>query len=192
MNIMPNKICTPKHLKKYIVDQNYESYSSMDHACWKFILKISVSFFTKYADNIYINGLKDTGILLNKIPRITTINNKLRKLGWQAVCVRGFLPPQIFMEFQSLKILPIAADMRTYEHLTYTPAPDIVHEAAGHAPIIANKDYSDYLIQYGEIASKAIISNEDINLYHAIRKLSDIKENISASKNDINKYEKKT
>ena len=72
------------------------------------------------------------------------------------------------MEFQSLKILPIAADMRSHEHLTYTPSPDIVHEAAGHAPIIANKDYANYLISYGEIASKAIMSKEDMNLYYAI------------------------
>ena len=44
----------------------------------------------------------------------------------------------------------------------YTPAPDIVHEAAGHAPILADKDYRDYLCSYAEVASKAIFSNEDI------------------------------
>jgi len=57
---------------------------------------------------------------------------------------------------QSRGILAIAADMRTLEHLTYTPAPDIVHEAAGHAPILADSDYAAYLHHYGEISSKAI------------------------------------
>ena len=126
-------------------------------------MKISINFFTKYADEIYNQGLSDTGITKNKIPKIKSINRKLNKFGWRAVCVRGFIPPQIFMEFQSLKILPIAADMRTHKHLTYTPSPDIVHEAAGHAPIIANKEYSKYLIDYGEVASNAIISNEDMD-----------------------------
>ena len=152
-------------------------------------MKISVEFFSKHADNIYNEGLKRTGITKDKIPRIKSVNKKLNKLGWKAVCVRGFIPPQIFMEFQSLKILPIAADMRTHEHLTYTPAPDIVHEAAGHAPIIANKEYSKYLVDYGQVASKAIISSEDMNLYYAIRNLSDVKENINASKNKIKKFE---
>lgn len=44
-----------------------------------------------------------------------------------------------------MSILPIARDMRSVEHIGYTPAPDIVHEAAGHAPIIADKDYRFFL-----------------------------------------------
>ena len=62
----------------------------------------------------------------------------------------GFLPPTIFMQFQSYGILPIASDMRDVSHMTYTPAPDIVHEAAGHSPIIVDQSYSDYLNQYGK------------------------------------------
>ena len=184
-----NKVYIPNHLKKYVVNQNYESYTNIDHACWRFILKISIDFFSEHAHSSYKEGLKKTGITINKIPRIDRINQKLKKLGWRAICVRGFIPPNAFMEFQSLKILPIAADMRSHKHLTYTPSPDIVHEAAGHAPIIANKDYSDYLTYYGEIANKAIISNEDMNLYYAIRDLSDIKENINATSKDIKKCE---
>ena len=179
----------PKHLKKYTVNQDYSSYTDIDQSTWKFIMKISTNFFNKNAHRTYLKGLEKTGITINKIPKINSINNKLKKFGWQAVCVRGFIPPQAFMEFQSLKILPIAADMRSHNHLTYTPSPDIVHEAAGHAPIIANRDYSRYLISYGEIASKAIISSEDMQLYYAIRNLSDIKEKPSATKKEIKKCE---
>ena len=187
MKLIKKKI--PNHLKNYIVTQNYKNYSYIDHACWRYIMKISEKFFAKHADPIYLRGLKQTGITLDKIPNINSINKKLNKFGWKAVCVRGFIPPQIFMEFQSKQILPIAADMRTHKHLTYTPAPDIVHEAAGHAPIIANKEYSDYLKAYGEVATKAIMSSEDMNLYYAIRDLSNIKEDLSATKYKIKKYE---
>ena len=179
----------PKHLKKYIVPQDYSLYTYIDHSTWKFIMKISKKFFSKNAHRMYLKGLDSTGITIDKIPKIDTINKKLKKFGWQAVCVRGFIPPNAFMEFQSLKILPIAADMRSHKHLTYTPSPDIVHEAAGHAPIIANQDYSRYLISYGEIASKAIMSSEDMNLYYAIRNLSDIKEKPNATKKEIRQYE---
>ena len=140
------------HLKKYIVEQNYNDYTAIDQACWKFIMKISISFFKKNADSSYLKGLKKTGVTIDKIPKIKEINKALIKIGWQAVCVRGFIPPHAFMEFQSLRIMPIAADMRSHKNLTYTPSPDIVHEAAGHLPIIVNKDYSNYLSKYGEIA----------------------------------------
>ena len=181
----------PRHLKKYIVEQNYKDYSYIDQACWRFIMKISIDFFKKNADEIYTGGLNKTGITLNKIPHIKSIDKKLSNFGWRAVCVRGFIPPNAFMEFQSLKILPIAADMRNHKHITYTPSPDIVHEAAGHAPIIANPDYAQYLINYGEIAAKAIMSSEDLDIYYAIRELSDIKENINAISKEIKKADKK-
>ena len=96
----------PRHLKKYIVEQNYKDYSYIDQACWRFIMKISLSFFKENADGIYSDGLNKTGITLNKIPYIKSIDKKLSNFGWRAVCVRGFIPPNAFMEFQSLKILP--------------------------------------------------------------------------------------
>ena len=175
----------PKHLKQYIVDQEYERYTIIDHRVWKFIMNISIPFFKKHAHYSYYDGLNKTGITLDKIPSIEIMNEKMSIIGWGAVPVRGFIPPWAFMEFQALGILPIACDMRSRQHLTYTPAPDIVHESAGHSPIIINEEYSNYLKLYGKIASKAVFSKEDENIYFAIRKLSDIKEDKNASKKDI-------
>ena len=104
------------------------------------------------------------------------MNEILGRIGWGAAPVDGFIPPAAFMEFQAHRVLVIAADMRQVEHLEYTPAPDIVHEAAGHAPIIANEEYADYLRRFGEYGSKAISSRQDFELYEAIRHLSILKE----------------
>ena len=180
----------PDHLKQYIVNQDYSKYTYIDHAVWRYIMKINVDFFTNHGHKSYIEGLEGTGISLEKIPRIEDMDEKLSKIGWGAVCVRGFIHPQAFMEFQSLGILPIAADMRAIEHLTYTPAPDIVHEAAGHAPILINEEYGNYIKEYGRIASKAIMSKEDLDLYDAIRELSDIKESPISTDEDVNNAEK--
>ncbi|MCB0356765.1 MAG: aromatic amino acid hydroxylase [Bdellovibrionales bacterium] len=166
----------PKHLKKYVVDQDYQRYTPEDHAVWRYILKHLSRFLARYAHPCYIEGLKKTGITLEEIPRIENIDQKLKEFGWQAVPVSGFIPPAAFMEFQSQGFLPIASDMRSLDHLQYTPAPDIVHEAAGHAPILIDPDFSSYLQQYAQVAKKAIISQEDLKQYSLIRKLSDIKE----------------
>ncbi len=180
-----NHSSIPSHLKSYIVDQDYNAYTSINHSCWKFIMNISKDFFKDHAHKSYLEGLEKTGITINKIPKISDMDKKLRKIGWRAVPVRGFLPPTIFMQFQAHSILPIASDMRTLDHITYTPAPDIVHEAAGHSPIIVNKSYSNYLKNYGQAASKAISSKQDHDIYMAIRLLSDIKENPQSSAKDI-------
>src|SRR5436305_2965177 len=104
------------------------------------------------------------------------MNEILGKIGWGAVGVDGFIPPAAFMEFQAYKVLVIACDMRQIHHIEYTPAPDIVHEAAGHAPIIVDREYSDYLQRFGEVGAKAMQSRKDFELYEAIRHLSILKE----------------
>ena len=186
-----NHINIPNHLKQYIVQQDTDNYSIIDHSAWSFIMRISVPFYKKYAHASYFDGLHKTGITLNSIPSIKNMNEKMSKFGWGAIAVRGFIPPWAFMEFQTLGLLPIACDMRSREHLTYTPAPDIVHESSGHCPIIINEEYANFLKEYGAIASKAIFSKEDEDIYYAIRSLSDLKENRNSSMKDIKSAEKK-
>jgi len=83
----------------------------------------------------------------------------------------------------------IAADIRPMNQLEYTPAPDIIHEAAGHAPIIADSNYAEYLRLFGEIGSKAFSSAKDYELYEAIRHLSIIKADPYTPAKDIEKAE---
>jgi phenylalanine-4-hydroxylase len=181
----------PEHLKKYIVEQDYQSYTAQDHAVWRYILRQLKSYLGRHAHQSYLEGLEKTGITIDSIPRIQDISSHLEKFGWRALPVSGFIPPAAFMELQSHSILPIASDMRSIDHLLYTPAPDIVHEAAGHAPIIADPEYAAYLKQYAQIAKKALISKEDLELYKAIRELSDIKESPSSTAAEIEAAELK-
>jgi len=166
----------PSYLKVHTVEQRPELYTPIDHASWRFIMKLAKDFFPAHAHEKYLKGLEETGISTESIPLISDMDAKLRRFGWRAVAVSGFIAPSAFMEFLALGVLPIACDMRSLEHLAYTPAPDIVHEAAGHAPIIADAEYAEYLRSYGELARRAIYSAEDMEVYNAIRELSEVKE----------------
>ena len=166
----------PKHLLQFAVDQRYDDYTPVDHAVWRFIMRQNIFFLKEYAHKVYFQGLLDTGISFERIPRISEMNDILGRIGWGAVAVDGFIPPAAFMEFQAYKVLVIACDMRQIHHIEYTPAPDIVHEAAGHAPIIVDREYSNYLQRFGEVGAKAMSSRKDFELYEAIRHLSILKE----------------
>ncbi|MDQ3626240.1 MAG: aromatic amino acid hydroxylase, partial [Verrucomicrobiota bacterium] len=166
----------PKHLLQFAVDQRYDEYTPVDHAVWRFIMRQNTFFLKEYAHKVYFQGLLDTGISFERIPRIEEMNDILGRIGWGAVAVDGFIPPAAFMEFQAYKVLVIACDMRQIHHIEYTPAPDIVHEAAGHAPIIVDQEYSNYLQRFGEVGAKAMQSRKDFELYEAIRHLSILKE----------------
>jgi phenylalanine-4-hydroxylase len=166
----------PPHLKQFMKSQDYEQYTPINQAVWRYVMRKNVDYLSKVAHESYLEGLDKTGISIDYIPSMYGMNRILKEIGWAAVAVDGFIPPNAFMEFQAYKILVIASDIRQLENIEYTPAPDIIHEGAGHAPIIANPDYAEYLRRFGEIGAKAISSAYDIDMYEAIRELSIVKE----------------
>ena len=172
----PQVAALPNHLLQFSIDQNHAEYTPVDHAVWRYIMRQAVHILRENAHRVYFKGLLDTGINLDRIPRIDEMNGILGRIGWGAVAVDGFIPPSAFMEFQAYRVLVIACDMRQIDHIEYTPAPDIVHEAAGHAPIIVDLEYAGYLQRFGEVGAKAISSRKDLELYEAIRRLSILKE----------------
>jgi len=180
----------PQHLKQFIVAQNYEKYTPIDQAVWRYVMRQNYSYLKNVAYYPYIKGLQRAGLSIEYIPDLQTMNDNLGKIGWGAVTVDGFIPPAAFMEYQAYRVLVIAADIRQINHIEYTPAPDIIHESAGHAPIIADTDYNNYLSYFGSIGAKAMFSAKDFELYEAIRKLSILKEAADADEMQISKAEK--
>lgn len=181
----------PEHLKKYIVDQEYDRYTPVDHALWRYVMRQNYSYLKDAAYYPYIPGLKKAGLTIEKIPSLQEINDALSEIGWGAVTVDGFIPPAAFMEYQAWRVLVIAADIRTLNHIEYTPAPDIIHESAGHAPIISDVHYNRFLSHLGAVGTKAMFSRQDHELYEAIRVLSILKETPNADPSKVRAAEKK-
>jgi phenylalanine-4-hydroxylase len=175
----------PKHLLKLVIDQPYNSYTAQDHALWRYVMRQNMRYLSTVAHSSYMEGLKRTGVSIEEIPHMYGMNRILKELGWAAVAVDGFIPPSAFMEFQAYNVLVIAADIRPIDQIGYTPAPDIIHEAAGHAPIIADPEYANYLREFGVIGSKAFSSPFDMKIYEAIRHLSILKADPYTSKETI-------
>ena len=180
----------PKHLKQFIKPQVYSDYTPINQAVWRYVMRKNVSYLSQVAHNSYLEGLKKTGLEIDNIPNMYGMNRILKEIGWAAVAVDGFIPPNAFMEFQAYNVLVIASDIRQLEHIEYTPAPDIIHEGAGHAPIIANPEYAEYLRRFGEIGCKAISSSHDYEMYEAIRLLSILKEAEDTPQAEIDAAEK--
>ena len=175
----------PDHLKQYIKPQNYESYSAINQSVWRYVMRSNIAFLKKHAHDFYITGLEKACISADKIPNMYGMNRILKNIGWAAVAVDGFIPPSAFMEFQSYNVLIIASEIRQLQNIEYTPAPDIIHESAGHAPFLANPEYSEYLRRFGQIGSKAISSSHDWEMFIAIRDLSILKETVGSNKEEI-------
>lgn len=170
----------PAALQRHVVAQDYTRYDAADQATWRFVLLHLVEHLRDRAHPRYLEGLQRTGLSTDAIPRIEHVDQALSTLGWRAVCVSGFVPPRAFQRFQALRVLPIAGDIRTPWHVAYTPAPDIIHEAAGHAPLLVDREYGDYLERVGRLGELAFSSRHDLELHEAVARLSDLKERTSS------------
>lgn len=175
----------PAHVQPFVAIQNYDDYTPRDHAIWRFLLHQLAFNLRDRAHPTYFEGLKKTGIGFEAIPKIEHINACMSELGWRAVAVDGFLPPAVFMELQAQRVLAIALNIRSFDHMLYTPAPDIIHESAGHAPFLVDIDYAEFLQRFGELGMQAIANHHDTEIYEAVRQLSITKEQVGSSIQEV-------
>lgn len=175
----------PKHLQKYTVTQEYEDYTAINHAVWRYVMRQNHHGLKDIAHPAYTDGLTASGISIEQLPNVEHMNECLAPYGWGAATIDGFIPGVAFFEFQANGILPVVAEIRKLENIQYTPAPDIIHEAAGHAPILCDKNYSEYVKLFGNIGKKAIATKEEHDLFEAVRHYSNLLEKGESTEADI-------
>ncbi|MFN7249635.1 MAG: aromatic amino acid hydroxylase [Anaerobacillus sp.] len=175
----------PKHLQKYTVTQEYDQYTAINHAVWRYVMRQNHHTLKDIAHDAYIEGLKASGISIEQLPNVDHMNECLAPYGWGAATIDGFIPGVAFFEFQANGILPVVAEIRKLENIQYTPAPDIIHEAAGHAPILCDQKYSEYVKLFGNIGKKAIATKEEHDLFEAVRYYSNLLEKGESTEAEI-------
>lgn len=179
----------PVHLQPYISQQYYHRYTPIDHAVWRFVMKQNHYFLKEIAHPAYVNGLKDSGIKTESIPKVDDMNTSLAKVGWGAITIEGLIPGSAFYGFLANGILPIATEIRNIQNIAYTPAPDMIHEAAGHAPILLDKSYREFVRKIGEMGAKALSSKEKLEVFKAVRHLTIVAEDPHSTPEQVKEAE---
>ena len=77
----------PHNLRRYVVEQDYEQYTEVDQAVWRFVLLQTYERLQHTAHSAYRQGLAQTGISVDRIPRIAEMSECLERFGWQAVAL---------------------------------------------------------------------------------------------------------
>ena len=58
----------PKHLKQFIVPQDYSQYTPVNQAVWRYVMRKNTAHLKEVAHSSYLDGLKKTGISTETIP----------------------------------------------------------------------------------------------------------------------------
>lgn len=156
----------PVHLRQFIAEQPYEHYTAADHALWRYLMK----------QNDLIHGpdsiANTCGLNKERIPTLQEMNDAVNPVSWAVVAVADSIPPYVFMEFLSQRILPVSTAIRSLSGIDQPIGEDIFYAAALSSLIFSDPDY---LYHLGLIGSKAIYSIKDLQLQQVLNNYVQLK-----------------
>lgn len=161
-------------IETFGVDQKYSEYTLEDHETWRLATEALEDVLVGHTAVNYKESFVSTGMTKSAIPSLEMVQEALGRWGWSAIVVDGFIPPDIFMLLQANSILPISKPIRSRSQLGYTPIPDIIHEAAGHLPMLHSAEYRDFLQRLGELGANTQLNEIDMQLYHAQKHIAEL------------------
>lgn len=138
------------------VDENgYVDWSNLENETWNNLFIRQKEMIKGRACTEYLEGLEVLKFSSDKVPQIPEINKILDKeTGWGVEPVPALIQPQEFFTLLANKRFPAATFIRIPAELNYIQEPDIFHEIYGHAPLLTNQAYADFMEKFGKLALK--------------------------------------
>ncbi|MDQ2985174.1 MAG: phenylalanine 4-monooxygenase [Armatimonadota bacterium] len=145
------------------IRQPYELYSEDNQATWRRLYDRLLPRWQKYANEKFLEGVENLALDPKAVPRLEDINKFLEPLsGFKAKAVAGYIPAYLFFDCLRVREFPTTITIRDGNALDYLPEPDIFHDVAGHVPMHTDRQFSDVLVRFGEVARSAAQHAQEI------------------------------
>lgn len=143
--------------------QIYADYTQEDFEVWRILYDRQMKNLRGKVADEYLEALEKIGFVRDQIPSFAEINQRLGALtGWSLVTVPNISPPRAFFQRLSEKKFTATCWLRKMEELDYLEEPDMFHDVFAHAPLLTNKDYTDFFHSIGVMAMKYLDDDEVI------------------------------
>lgn len=141
----------------FIVEQNYDQYSYLDHSTWECLFRIQAEILENRAAPEFLEGLEKLDIDPFKIPNFEELSDKIEPItGWRIIPVNGLVSDEVFFSWLANKRFPVTRWIRPVEKLDYIQEPDLFHDFYGHIPLLTNSFFSDFMELYGKKGLNAV------------------------------------
>lgn len=146
-------VLQPMDLSTHLIRQEWERYSSTDHAVWRLLYAKRMRELDGVACDAFFQGAEAIGLNECQIPDLRRLNGKLAALtGWRALPVDGFISAKLFFQCLAARKFPTTVSIRSMERLNYLPEPDIFHDVFGHVPMHADPRFARLLQRFAQLA----------------------------------------
>jgi phenylalanine-4-hydroxylase len=151
----------PSGWRDYVVPQDWESFTTDDHAVWDLLFARQVELLGTRVVTPFLEGIDLLRLSHPGVPDLEGLNAILQpRTGWTTVAVAGLVPDDIFFAMLSELIFPVGNFIRTREELDYLEEPDCFHDMFGHIPMLAHHDYAEMTRHIGKLGSAAIAAGQ--------------------------------
>ncbi|HCA83001.1 MAG TPA: phenylalanine 4-monooxygenase [Flavobacteriales bacterium] len=133
--------------------QNYSNYNKEDQEVWSILFSRQIAQLEEHACTDFRLGLHRLRSELNAdaIPDFDRLNTLLYKLsGWSIEVVPGLISVNDFFMLLSQRKFPSSTWLRKKDQIHYLEEPDMFHDVFGHIPMLALKEYADFMEQFGK------------------------------------------
>jgi len=129
-----------------------QNYSRADHATWAYLMGRADQYLGR-VNKEYLDGWQQLQLPENRIPYFHELNDKLAPLtGWQYTAAPGIVSMEDFLIALSRKQFLSSVDIRPEDELDFCKLPDIFHDVFGHAALLANRPFCDFLEALGRLS----------------------------------------
>lgn len=128
------------------IDETHDSlpvvgYTAEETAVWRAVLDRLSNLHETHAASIYLSGFRRLGLKASRPPVPGSLAKQLKdQTGFSLVLTDGLLDARVFLTHLGRRRQPCTVYLRHGSRPDYTPEPDLVHEAVGHAPMLTDPD----------------------------------------------------
>jgi phenylalanine-4-hydroxylase len=141
----------------WTIDQNWTGYTAEEHQTWVTLYERQAALLPDRACDEFLRGLDALDLHQTGIPDFARLNVELSRLtGWSLVAVPGLVPDDVFFEHLANRRFPAGQFIRRPDQLDYLQEPDIFHDVFGHAPMLTDPTFADFMQAYGEGGRRAL------------------------------------
>ncbi|NKB46466.1 MAG: phenylalanine 4-monooxygenase [Legionellales bacterium] len=133
--------------------QGYVAYTDTENQVWRLLYERQITVLPEHACQEHIDGVERLQLTADCIPQLPEVNRILQPLtGWCVSPVKALISAKEFFTLLANRCFPAATFIRRMEELDYVKEPDIFHELFGHAPLLTQPVYADFMQSYGQQA----------------------------------------
>ncbi len=131
-------------------------YTEGETEVWRAVMDRLSSLHEIHAASTYLQGFRRLGLSATRPPVPGSLAQRLKEqTGFGLVLTDGLLDARVFLTHLGERRQPCTVYLRHGSRPDYTPEPDLVHEAVGHAPMLTDPDAARLNEVVGHAASHA-------------------------------------